>query len=340
MTFAAYKPFSYRLLLFFNYWLLFVNNVNAQYPIRQIVINGHCCIIDSNSSFEKIILSKHLELPRTNDNEQLVHHLAYTLSYNETHEQANWVAYELTKAETAKQVNRSNNFEPDPLVETGSANNQDYIHSGYDRGHLAPAADMAWSAQSMQESFYYSNMSPQNPSFNRGIWKHLEEQVRNWAIEYNTVYVVTGPVLKQGLYTIGPNRVSIPEAYYKVLLRINPTKHELNGIGFILPNEGSKASINSFAVSIDHVEKLTGINFFDKLPDALENELEVNTCLPCWNLNSADSNEKSTFENNKRHNMNQHLGLQGEKVQCAGITQKGLRCKRTTTNANGRCFQH
>jgi endonuclease G len=290
-----------------------------------------------NIHFERKI--KDIEIPKVTQHDAIVKHLAYTLSYNEKHEQANWVAYELTRNETIKHVNRSNQFNPDPSVKTGSADDIDYSHSGYDRGHLAPAADMAWSEQSMRESFYYSNMSPQNPSFNRGIWKHLEEQVRNWAIAYNQIYVVTGPVLKPGLFTIGPNHVSIPEAYYKVLLQINDD-NEINGIGFIMPNEGSKLPIQTYAFTIDSVEKITGIDFFDKLPDDIENELESTVCGSCWTWNqNHQSSIQQTNYSNRSQSENQQA-VQGERVQCSGITKAGNRCKRTTTNASGRCFQH
>jgi hypothetical protein len=113
--------------------------------------------------------------------EQIISHTAYLLSYNEEHEQANWVAYMLTSSKLGSGLERSNRFLEDPLVASGTATNADYAKSGYDRGHLAPAADMSWSMQVMQESFYYSNMSPQLPGFNRGIWKKLEEKVRDWA---------------------------------------------------------------------------------------------------------------------------------------------------------------
>jgi len=141
----------------------------------------------------------HLELPAITPADVIVNHFAYTLSYNEKHEQAKWVAYELTAEETQKGVTRTNDFRSDNAVKTGSVTNADYQGSGYDRGHMAPAADMSWSVQSMEESFFYSNMSPQVPGFNRGIWKKLEERVRQWAVENKDIYVVTGPVLTGNL---------------------------------------------------------------------------------------------------------------------------------------------
>ena len=154
-----------------------------------------------------------LEIPMMKGDIPIIRHLGYSFQYSEKHEQAFWVAYELTKKETEKAFERTNEFIPDPSVSTGTATVGDYSKSGYDRGHLAPAADMGWSAQAMKESFYFSNMSPQEPGFNRGIWKKLEEQVRTWAKAYDSIYVVTGPVLKDGLVQLGPNGVSIPKYY-------------------------------------------------------------------------------------------------------------------------------
>lgn len=132
----------------------------------------------------------YLEIPTVKTTDEIVKHLSYTLSYNEKHEQASWVAYELTEAKTHKVVNRTNDFRPDNAVRTSSATNVDYQGSGFDRGHLAPAADMSWSEKAMEESFYYNNMSPQVPGFNRGIWKKLEEQVRQWAIDNKDIYML------------------------------------------------------------------------------------------------------------------------------------------------------
>jgi endonuclease G len=202
--------------------------------------------------------------------EEIISHTAYLFSYNEKYEQANWVAYMLTKAHLGDGVERSNRFMEDPLVLSGTATNADYAKSGYDRGHLAPAADMSWSLQVMQESFYYSNMSPQLPGFNRGIWKKLEEQVRTWALQYDTLYVVTGPILEAGLPTIGPNRVSVPKAYFKAL--ISPKQQK--GIAFVMPNAKSEAAVLAFSLSIDALEAKINRDLFFQLPDELEHKME------------------------------------------------------------------
>src|SRR5690606_14328696 len=120
---------------------------------------------------------------------------------------------ELTRDKTTSVTKRTDNFRPDPKIASGTATNADYLRSGYDRGHLAPAADMGWSIASMSESFYFSNMSPQMPGFNRGIWSQLEKLMRTWAIEYGNIFLATGPVFSDSLPFIGANKVSIPDYY-------------------------------------------------------------------------------------------------------------------------------
>ncbi len=213
-----------------------------------------------------------VELPRVEEGEVVISHVGYTLSYNETHEQANWVAYELTAEEVAGEVKRKDAFRADPEVESGSAALADYSGSGYDRGHLAPAADMKWSAEAMSESFYMSNMSPQKPRFNRGIWKKLETKVREWATREGAILIVTAGVLEEGLPTIGANKVSVPRLFYKVIL--DNTEPERKGIGFILANKGSKKPLSDYAFTIDEAESVTGIDFFHSLFHSLAYEIE------------------------------------------------------------------
>lgn len=221
-----------------------------------------------------------LETPSIDAGEEYVRHAGYAFVYDEKHEQAKWVAYCLTKKETEGSIERSDHFVEDPSVKTGTASNVDYSKSGYDRGHLAPAADMRWSENAMEESFYYSNMSPQLPAFNRGIWKKLEEKVRDWAIAFDSVLIVTGPILSETLSTIGPNKVSVPKYYFKAILDYKGAHSK--SIAFVMPNQGSKDPLMNFAVSIDALEKLTGINFFYQLEDPLEQAIESKVCPNCW----------------------------------------------------------
>ena len=233
-----------------------------------------------NSLSQKPNEIPNLELPQLLKNEKVITHTGFQLVYSEAHEQAKWVCYQFTKAETNKMANRSDNFREDVKIKTNSATDNDYKGSGYDRGHLAPAGDMNWSVEAMSCSFYYSNMSPQTPSFNRGIWKKLEEQVRSWVAIYDTLYVVTGPVLEADLPFIGANQVSIPNFYYKVVL--DAKKERKEAIGFVMPNKKSNLSIQNYVVTIDSVEKLTGIDFFYQLPSEIENQIERKVCVSCW----------------------------------------------------------
>jgi len=270
-----------------------------------------------------------LELPLLKKNETITNHTGFALCYQEKYEQASWVAYELTSEETKSVAPRTNRFLPDPKIKTGSATQADYSRSGYDRGHLAPAADMGWSALTMSESFYFSNMSPQIHSFNAGIWKKAEEQVRSWARIYGSVYIATGPLLNEGLPTIGPNKVAVPEFYYKVVLRCAP--NDTSGIGLLMPHQASSLPLSSFFVSIDSIEKRSGIDFFHNLPDLAERQIEE-TCVPAeWPMVQSDANQP--IEKNR-------ATKPGNSVQCRGITKSGVRCKRKTTNANGRCYLH
>jgi endonuclease G len=199
------------------------------------------------------------------------------------------VAYQLTKAETSNLFERENKFVSDPLI-PGTDLCLDYEKSGYDRGHLAPAADMGFSKNSMAESFYYSNMSPQIPGFNRGIWKQLEEQTRNWAIEYDSLFIVVGPIFSDSMKLIGPHQVAVPNSYYKVILDNHKGKEKM--IGFVMRNEGFKNSLQSFVVSVDRVEEMTDIDFFPLLEDSLEKKLESLVMMNAWKWSFSKSVKK------------------------------------------------
>jgi endonuclease G len=176
---------------------------------------------------------------------------------------------------------RKNNFRADPDVPKGSASPKDYAKSGYDKGHLAPAGDFTYSEEAMSESFYMSNMSPQRPGFNRGVWKRLEELVREFAKENDSIYIATGPILKDGLPTIGKDSVAIPEYYYKVIVVYRKAEQD-KGIGFILPNKSSNEQLDNLAVTIDSVEHATRINFFEKIPEKIQDRIESECKVEEW----------------------------------------------------------
>jgi len=219
--------------------------------------------------------------PAYDASEAIIERPYYTIRYNETHEQAMWVAYKLhADSLSQEKYKRKDDFRKDPRVRTGSATLADYKGSGYDRGHLAPAADFSYDEFALSQSFFMSNMSPQAPSFNRGIWKKLEDQVRDWAMESNEIYIITGPVLENDLSAIGANNVSIPKYYYKVIIDVQ--KPEIKAIAFLMANEGSKSPLKEFEVSIDRIEELTNLDFFPALPDQLETYLESGVTASKW----------------------------------------------------------
>ncbi len=282
------------------------------------------------------------EVPETKPEDTVIFHTAFSLLYSEKHEQAFWVAYQLLGENTVKSLERSNRFLTDPKIKTGSATTQDYLKSGYDRGHLAPAADFGWSLDAMNESFYYSNMSPQVPSFNRGIWKKLETQVRNWASIDSCLYIITGPILHDTLKSIGPNKVSVPECYYKVVVAYG--KHP-KGIAFIISNEVSGANLKEFAVTIDCVQNRTGINFFPTLNFREQQNIEQQICVSCWTWSStepAENNNKATGlveEDVQVKKEKIHKSIE-QAVQCTGFTKLGKQCGNKTRNSDQRCHLH
>lgn len=221
-----------------------------------------------------------LEVPY-DETPNIYEYTGFILSYSEEHEQAEWVAYELTAEEAQGDYPRTNNFRQDPRIETGTATLDDYRGSGYDRGHLAPAGDMAWSLEAMSDSFYFSNMSPQSPSFNRVSWRMLESLVRDWAIKYGSVYIITGPILEGGLETIGPDEVAVPRWFFKAVLRFDGEEGE--AIAFIVPNERFDFDdLKYYAFSIDFAERFVGVDMFYNLDNSIEDNIEREYDLGEW----------------------------------------------------------
>ena len=290
--------------------------------------NGGSPYVNKDPDYNENTISKvGLEIPRISYDDQVISHTGYSFLYSDKDKQSRWVAYELTREETKKLYYRTDKFLTDPAVKSGTATDSDYAGSGYDRGHLAPAADMGWSSSTMAESFYYSNMSPQLPAFNRGIWKKLEELVRTWAIENEALYIVTGPVLTDGLRSIGQGKVSIPNYFYKVVLDYkNP---DINGIGFIFPNAGSGEPLQYYAVSIDSVEKITGIDFYPLIPPDQQAQIEKTLCVNCWTWKT----RKTDYKNNADEKAS-------VPIRCKGFAESGDRCKNKTMDASGYCHLH
>lgn len=231
--------------------------------------------------------AKGLEIPAylTDRDEEIVQHEGFTLSYNKKHRLPNWVAWLLTAERTKGNEKRADNFQPDESVKQGPvAEDSDYRSSGYDRGHMCPAADCKYSRKAMNECFLLTNICPQTHGLNAGDWKVLETKTRQWAQRYDSIYVVCGPVLQKGhRYTqIGKNKVTVPEKFYKVLLRFT-APGQAQAIGFIYDNgEDTDRTLESYAVTVDSVEALTGINFFSKLDKRVERKAESQFDMKYW----------------------------------------------------------
>ena len=217
---------------------------------------------------------------------QVITHTAFTVCWNADWNIPNWVAYELLPSETDGDEKRKESFEPDPQVVGERIVHKDYKNDlGYDRGHIAPAADMKWNKQAMRESFYTSNICPQNHNLNSGDWKHLEEYVRLCANTFGGLWVVSGPIVNGTDFTIGNDRkIVVPEAFYKVLLVQVDGQHM--GIAFVMKNKprDGKWSLSHYAVTIDSVESLTGIDFFSDMDDEVEQTFEGGYDVTAWML--------------------------------------------------------
>ena len=237
----------------------------------------------SNAVVKNEGFSKVFDYRPSSTTKQIIYHDYYTLSYNEKYEQAEWVAYELKLEYLVKNKFKRPLFIKDPKVITSSADWRNYKKSGYDKGHLCPAADMDFSKVAFKETFFTSNISPQLHVFNNGVWKRLEEKVRYWAHKYDGIYVVTGGVLNTSLRTIGKEKVAVPKYFYKILMDDTNGKYRM--IAFMIPNEKSDKPLYSFVVSVDSVEKITGIDFFPKLVDETEDRLEKSSDYKAWSFN-------------------------------------------------------
>lgn len=226
---------------------------------------------------------------------------AFAVGFNKTTRTPDWAAYYITRQSVGAKYERTDKFIPDNEVDPADqAYLSDYTRSGYDRGHLAPAATIDVTLEALKESFELTNIAPQLPGLNRQGWAELESAMRGLAVRFGSVYIITGThgiapksmgrskAFKavqldawqgdqQFYQTERPagghlnNRVAIPAAFYKAF--IIP---ELGVAGaFYVPHEDiSKTKIYSYYVSIDELERIIGIDLFDALPMETAEALE------------------------------------------------------------------
>ena len=227
-----------------------------------------------------------LEIPALTDEGQIVQHGAYVSSYNTETLIPNWVAYELTAEETEGNRSREGiEFRKDPdLKGVPQAMREDYSGSGWTKGHLMPAADAAFNSTAMGETFYFTNICPQDETLNAGDWQYLEKKVRQWAGRYGSVWVVTGPIVGENRYgTIGDREVVVPDAFFKALL-IRKKNGSYSAVAFVMDNDDERYYLKDCLMSINDLETLTGFDFYPGLDDKIEEKVESTVRLSDWGL--------------------------------------------------------
>ena len=205
----------------------------------------------------------------------------FRVSFNKNNGTPNWVAWELLGSETDGPVKRSNKFREDPDVE-GCPTPADYRHSGFDRGHLCPAADQKWSEKAMDDCFILTNIAPQNNSLNTGAWNTLEGKERQWAKRDSAIIIVAGPIYEPAdTKRIGTTGVRVPGAFFKMLAA--PYAEKPRGIAFVYPNMASPGNMENYAMSIRELEQIIGYDFLYTLPDSIEDIIESSASFREWN---------------------------------------------------------
>lgn len=209
----------------------------------------------------------------------------FNVSFNPAHHQPNYSSWELTREEVDGTGERKSNFRADKDVYC-CPTLADYRNSGYDRGHMAPAADMKWSTQAMADCHYLTNICPQDHKVNGGIWNTLENKCRAWAERDSAIIIICGPVLSDYMpKTVGQSQVSVPARFFKVVLA--PFANPPRAVGFIIPNYPVDATLESMSMSVDDVEAATGFDFFSALPDDIENFVESRNSYGLMNIRSS-----------------------------------------------------
>lgn len=253
--------------------------------------------VNNNSRGQQTALN-YKPAPTKDRAEQLIVRKAYTLSYNKDWVNCNWVYWKLTKEHCKGNNQRENEkFVEDNEVQGRKATHQDYVQSGYDRGHMCPAGDNKWSKEAIGETFKLSNICPQNHNLNTGDWNDLEQACRLWAKTYGEVYIVCGPIYYNGVRNRIKNKVGIPDAFFKCVVRLNENP---SGLGFIYKNVGKHNEMESYVCTIDEVEKRTGLDFFKGLPN--ESFIESKADFGSWRHYDPDYNknrDRNKFDNSR-----------------------------------------
>ena len=249
---------------------------NILYVLLMII-----CICQTGSAQSR---KTKMELPAIKADEQVITHIGYTTSYNSKTLNPNWVAYELTREEVQGECKGKTSFCWDPDVKGRKSRREDYKNEqNWDKGHMAPRADMKWSVQAFEESYYLSNICPQNHDLNAGDWLKTENLARRMAEKYGNVYIICGPVFTVNRHgTLGENKVWIPDAFFKALLVCVNGKYE--SIAFYMTNESQKNDLKSYIRTVNDIEKMVRMDFFPALSDSVEETVEGQVDRNVWGL--------------------------------------------------------
>jgi endonuclease G len=265
----------------------------------------------------------------------IAEHSAMIIGFNCDLKLAAWSFHVLSPDVLIGGVSRTNDFRKDSLIECGDGIEQDYFRRipkddgtvtfenfGFDRGHLAPSADFRWSQKALSESYFYSNMTPQAPGFNRESWAEVEDLMRRiMANNPKTYYIVTGPILDKNLPKVekGTNKLPIPAFHYKIIIDLTPDNQK--GMAFLMPNKKCDMPPSAYVVSIDSIEKLTGLDFFSKLDKSLAASIESKANFSLWNAQTKEGDVEPlyVFDLPKGYfNTAQALSKVGSKVSIIG----------------------
>ena len=265
--------------------------------------------------------SQSWELPKSSSFD---YHSGYSFEYSNEYKQSRWVAYKLIGGNALKKTLPEVQFFNDPKLPLGALNNEDFYQRVYPPGHLKPSGDSRSDFNEMHDAYYYANVCPMQPTFDQETWRILENMVRGWSLIFDTIYVASGPAFKKKSDSVGVHKVSVPDYFYKVLLVHNGIDMQM--IGFVLPNIDVRYDYIKNPVSVDSVERVTGIDFFYQLPDYLEQDLEKQVNTSFW-----------TGGSNSYYIKNQ---MRRTEIQCVGTTVMDKRCLALTKCLNGCCSQH
>ncbi|AAX17738.1 DNA/RNA non-specific endonuclease [Borrelia turicatae] len=229
-------------------------------------------------------------LPKGYLTTQIIHKKYYSLGYAESARQSEWVAYQLKRemVELAltllreKKITRSKNFFEDQDIKGIAPKLSDYLKSGYDRGHIVSSADMSFSKDAMLDTYFLSNISPQQREFNSGIWLKLEQLVRKWAILKEKIYIVSAGILTENKGFIGKNKILVPKNFYKIVLSLN-NNNFYDILAFIIPNEKAQdLELRNYVVNVNLIEEKTKINFFAKLDAEIKKIIKMKKDVRSW----------------------------------------------------------